>query len=56
MENSLFRFATEKDVSIILDFIKELATYEELSQGAAAMDQWTVYRIAGDRLKEFAKE
>ena len=26
-----------------------------LSLGATPMDEWTVYRIAGDKLKEFAK-
>ena len=26
-----------------------------LSLGAEAMDEWTVYRIAGDKLTEFAK-
>lgn len=30
MENFMFRFAEEKDVSLILYFIKELAKYEEL--------------------------
>ena len=43
----------EQDVPLILDFIKQLAEYEKL--GAEAMEDWTVYRIAGARLEELGK-
>ncbi len=34
--NTKFRFATEKDVSLILEFIKELAEYENMSSEVVA--------------------
>lgn len=30
MENEIFRFASEKDLTLILTFIKELADYEKM--------------------------
>ena len=36
MNNKNFRFATEKDVALILGFIKELAEYEKMSDKVIA--------------------
>lgn len=36
MDETRFRFANEKDVTVILDFIKELAEYENLSDQVVA--------------------
>ena len=38
-----YRFATEADTSLILDFIAE------------PMSDWTVYRLAGETLKKAAE-
>ena len=39
MENISFRFATEKDVPIILQFIKELAEYENMIDDVVADEE-----------------
>ena len=39
MENCMFRFAEEKDVSLILYFIKELAKYEEMLDEVVATEE-----------------
>lgn len=39
VKNFYLRFAEEKDVSIILDFIKELADYEKLSAEVVATEE-----------------
>ena len=39
MEKFIFRFAEEKDVSLILYFIKELAKYEELLDEVVATEE-----------------
>lgn len=39
MERCLFRFADEKDVSLILYFIKELAKYEKMSDEVVATQE-----------------
>ena len=39
MENISFRFATEKDVPIILQFIKELAEYENMINDVVADEE-----------------
>ena len=39
MENCMFRFAEEKDVSLILYFIKELANYEEMLDEVVATEE-----------------
>ena len=36
MKNTKIRFATEKDVALILDFIKDLAEYEKMSNQVVA--------------------
>ena len=55
-----YRFATEKDTALILQFIKELASYEkmlsEVVADEATLKEWTVYRIAGDTLKTLGSE
>ncbi|MDO4719842.1 MAG: hypothetical protein Q4A78_04195 [Peptostreptococcaceae bacterium] len=60
-----FRFAERRDTDLILLFIRELAEYEQLlnevvdfyiSLGAEPMEEWTVYRIAGERLQQMADE
>ncbi len=38
MERCMFRFADEKDVSLILYFIKQLAKYEELLDEVVATE------------------
>ena len=45
-----FVFAERRDVPENLEFIKALAEYK--SMGAEPMEDWTVYRIAGERLQE----
>lgn len=50
------RFAQKEDSALILRFIKELAAYENMANEVEAMDDWTVYRIAGDRLTELAEK
>ena len=39
MANTEFRFAKEEDASLILDFIKELAEYEKMSDEVVADEQ-----------------
>ena len=39
MNNTRFRFAEEKDVSLILDFIRALAEYEKLSDKVVATEE-----------------
>ena len=39
MQNTQFRFATRQDTSLILDFIKELATYEDMLSDVVATDE-----------------
>ena len=39
MANKEFRFAKEEDASLILDFIKELAEYEKMSDEVVAEEQ-----------------
>ncbi len=39
MENILFRFAEEKDVPVILQFIKELADYEKMLDEVVANEE-----------------
>ena len=39
MANTEFRFAKEEDASLILDFIKELAEYEKMSNEVVADEQ-----------------
>ncbi len=38
-KNVNFRFASEKDVALILDFIKELAAYEKMSDQVVASEE-----------------
>ncbi len=50
MNNKLsFRNAERGDIPLILQFIKDLAAYEKMSD-------WTVYRVSGDSLSDLAKE
>ena len=39
MQNTQFRFATRQDTSLILDFIKELAEYENMLSDVVATDE-----------------
>ena len=39
MSNTEFRFATESDVALILDFIKALAEYEKMSDDVVATEE-----------------
>ena len=39
MNNTKFRYATEKDVPIILDFIKQLAEYEHMADEVVATEE-----------------
>lgn len=39
MENLTFRFAEEKDVSLILDFIRKLAIYEKMQDDVVATEE-----------------
>lgn len=39
MENYTFRYATEQDVPLILDFIKQLAEYEKLGDEVVATEE-----------------
>lgn len=39
MKNTQFRFATEKDVKLILNFIKELAKYEKMDKAVVATEE-----------------
>ena len=42
-----YRFAKEDDCGLILEFIRAL--------GAEPMDEWTTYRLTGEKLKEMAE-
>ena len=50
MGNTKFRFATRKDVSLILEFIKELADYEKMS-GEVVADEETLCKWIFDKEK-----
>ena len=39
MNNTQFRYATEKDSALILDFIKQLAEYEKMSELVVATEE-----------------
>ena len=39
MENEIFRFASEKDLTLILTFIKELADYEKMLDEVVATEE-----------------
>lgn len=55
-----FIYAERKDTPVILAFIRELADYEQLLHEVVAdeetLEDWTVYRIAGETLKKMGTE
>ena len=70
MEKEIYRFATEADVGLILQFIRERGCGRlewwcldwnqssidfYLSLGAEPMKDWTVYRITGQTLTDLAQ-
>ena len=59
MENITFRYACEEDCGRLewscLDSNSPAVDFY-LSLGARPMDEWTVYRLTGDTLKNLAEE